>query len=207
GSLPLKLQGKLLRTLQEKEIERLGGNKLISVDVRIIAASNCDLRKEIEKGNFRQDLFYRLNVVPIHIPPLRERKEDIVLLIDHCINKFNREFGKDIEGMSKVGLSYLLNYDWPGNIRELENIIKAAVALSEKPLIWLEDIPFKISLTGKTAIENTIKADYSLNQAEKEHILRVLNMCRWNKSKTAKLLKISRPRLDRKIEEYKLKKP
>ncbi|MEK7338853.1 MAG: sigma-54 dependent transcriptional regulator, partial [candidate division NC10 bacterium] len=131
GGLRLDLQAKILRALQEREIERVGGSRTIKIDVRVIAASNRDLKKAVEEGVFRDDLYYRLNVVPIYLPPLRQRKDDIPLLVDHFLAKYNREFNRKVKGFSAGATAALYEYDWPGNVRELENVIERAVALAK----------------------------------------------------------------------------
>ena len=146
GTLKAELQAKLLRVLQEREIERVGGTRRIGLDVRIIAATNADLKRAVATQTFREDLYYRLNVVPIAVPPLRSRREDVGLLVDHFIAKYNRQFGKRIAGVSAEALAALTDYDWPGNVRELQNIIERSVALVESPLIQIGDLPVEITL-------------------------------------------------------------
>lgn len=193
SSLPIKLQGKLLRALQEREIERLGGNKLIPVDVRIIAASNRDLHKEISKGNFRQDLFYRLNVVPVNLPPLRARKEDIPLLAGHFINLFNGEFGKKIKGLKPDAMERLCRYDWPGNVRELQNLMERLVVLSKKGYIDENKLPKEI--LGEDGGEQGFSdLDYkSANRRfEAAFIKKALEKSGGSKSKAARLMGVHR---------------
>jgi DNA-binding NtrC family response regulator len=141
ASLPLAMQGKLLRVLQEKEIERVGGVKTIPIDVRIISATNTDLKKAVAEDKFRKDLFFRLNIIPIQIPPLKERREDIPLLLEHFLGIYNREFGKKIRGFSREALEVLRNYFWPGNVRELQNLIERLVVLTRADLIGGEHLP------------------------------------------------------------------
>jgi len=145
GTLPLSMQAKLLRALQEKTIERVGGNASIKIDVRIIAATNADLKRAVENGKFREDLYYRLNVIPILIPPLREREEDILLLAGYFLKKFNLEFGKNIKGFSEEAAKLLLEYRWPGNVRELENLIERLVVLGKEERISVGSMPSDIS--------------------------------------------------------------
>lgn len=145
GSLPLALQGKLLRVLQEKEIERIGGVRPIPIDARIISATNANLQKAVNEDKFRKDLFYRLNVIPINIVPLRERREDIPILIDHFITIYNAEFNRKIRRVAKTAMQLFIQYDWPGNVRELQNIIERLVALGKRDLITLEKIPKEIT--------------------------------------------------------------
>jgi DNA-binding NtrC family response regulator len=144
GEIPIEMQVKLLRVLQESEFERVGGIKTIKVDVRLVTATNRDLLHEIEQGGFREDLFYRLNVVPIHIPPLRERREDIPLLVEHFITKFNDRLKKQITGISTAAIACLTAYEWPGNIRELENLMERTMLFCEGPEIQARELPPEI---------------------------------------------------------------
>src|SRR5208282_1861014 len=147
------IQVKLLHVLQDRQFERLGGTKTLKVDVRVIAATNQDLRAALEQGTFRQDLYYRLNVVPISIPPLRERKEEIPYLVDYFIARFAREAGKTLAGITSPALKLLMDFHWPGNVRELENIIERGVALSSGTVIDVGDIHLDVSPPGHTAAE------------------------------------------------------
>ncbi|HYL81454.1 MAG TPA: sigma-54 dependent transcriptional regulator, partial [Candidatus Acidoferrum sp.] len=141
GSMRLDLQAKILRALQEREIERVGGTRTIKIDVRVIAATNRELKKAVEDGTFREDLYYRLNVIPITLPPLRQRRDDIPLLVEHFIAKYNREFNRKVKGFSAGATAALYQYEWPGNVRELENIIERAVTLGRGPAIQPSDLP------------------------------------------------------------------
>src|SRR5262249_24859712 len=144
GSLRIDLQAKLLRALQQREVERLGGTRTIPVDVRVIAASNVDLKEATRTRAFRCDLFYRLHVLPLGVAPLRARKDDIPLLVEHFVKKYSREFKKDVRGVSRSALPALAAYHWPGNVRELENIIERSVALATRPVILMEDLPLEL---------------------------------------------------------------
>jgi DNA-binding NtrC family response regulator len=146
GSLRLDLQAKLLRALQEREIERLGGVRAIPVDVRILAATNVNLKNAVKARTFREDLYYRLNVVPVHVPPLRERREDIGSLVQYFVRKIARECGRDVRGVSAGALEVLTRYDWPGNVRELENVLHRAVVLARGPVIQLQDVPLDVAM-------------------------------------------------------------
>ncbi|HEY3309903.1 MAG TPA: sigma 54-interacting transcriptional regulator [Desulfuromonadaceae bacterium] len=176
GEMPLELQTKLLRVLQDGEFERLGSPRTIKVDVRIIAATNRNLEEEIRTGRFRDDLFYRLNVFPITIPPLRKRKDDIALLVNHFIAKFNNKTGKHISTVSSETLQLLQNYHWPGNVRELESVIERAVITSPGSTLQLLD--HFDSRPPQTAGEE-IKEVKALDELEREHILRVLQKTAW----------------------------
>jgi len=175
------------------------------VDVRIIAATNRDLKKAIEEGKFREDLYYRLNVISILIPPLRERKEDIPLLVDHFTEKFNIEMKKEIEGISPEALNIAMEYDWPGNVRELENTIERAIVVTKGNLIKAEDLGVHIR-KGKEDASGGIQADKSLKSMEREHILRVLIENDWNILRSAEILSIDRVTLYNKIKKYELKR-
>jgi transcriptional regulator with PAS, ATPase and Fis domain len=151
GELNKDMQAKLLRVLQEREFERIGGNQIIKVDVRIIAATNRDLEEMVQRGDFREDLYYRLNVVPIFLPSLRERREDIPMLAEHFLKKLSQELGKDVTRITRRAMKYLLSYDWPGNVRELENVVERAINLTDDNVIDVDDLPTYI--TG-LSIEN-----------------------------------------------------
>src|SRR5579864_7949900 len=151
GDVPAPIQVKLLRVLQEREFERLGGTRTIKVDVRLIAATNKDLRAALEQGTFREDLYYRLNVVPIDIPPLREHKEDVPDLVNHFLVRFTRENGKQVQEITPEALKLLMDYHWPGNVRQLENTVERAVALSADPVIHVEDISLDSGVLGRAA--------------------------------------------------------
>ncbi|MBA7512632.1 Transcriptional regulatory protein ZraR [subsurface metagenome] len=200
GDLPLSTQVKLLRVLQEFTFERLGSNTTIKVDVRLITATNQDLEKKISDGTFRKDLYYRLNVIAIVIPPLKTRKEDIKPLVEHFINKFSCRCNKKIMGISKQGLNKLLRYDWPGNIRELENIIERAVVLCRSTLLESGDFPLK------TEFDKRINDIESLHEVEKEHIKMILKKTDYSLSEAAKRLGIHRNTLRLKMKEYGLKR-
>ncbi len=194
GTLRVDLQAKLLRVLQEREIERVGGTRSIKLDVRIIAATNANLKQAVRDRTFREDLYYRLNVVPLTVPPLRERREDIPLLVDHFVRKYSREFGKTVRGVSPGALPVLLDYDWPGNVRELENIIERSVALATGPVISLRDLPLDLALPDAAARSD--EPGLSLREArerfERQFILRVLEGVDWNQSRAARLLGLHR---------------
>lgn len=173
GEMPLELQVKLLRVLQEGELERIGNPMTIKVDVRVIAATNRDLLIEIDKGNFRQDLYYRLNVFPIKVPPLRDRKEDIKYLVHQFVSKTGKRIGKSIEKVPKKIISELKAHNWPGNIRELENVIERAVITSSGNELALSNIFFK------TDVQTDAEFEGSLEQVEKKYILQTLESCGW----------------------------
>ena len=199
GEMSANIQVHLLRVLEEKEFTRVGGNEPLRVDVRVISATNKDLRKAIEKQEFREDLYYRLNVVNIELPPLRERKEDIPLLAEHFLNKFASENRKEITGFSTDTVEFLLDYDWPGNVRELENAIERAVILAKDSIITIADLPQKkISPAYSTAQRKNLK------EVEKEHILNILRETGENYSQAARILGISRMTLYKKAREYDL---
>jgi transcriptional regulator with PAS, ATPase and Fis domain len=204
GDLSNVAQAKTLKAVEEKKFERLGGERSISADFRIISATNRDLEKDIEDERFRSDLYYRLNEICLNIPPLRDRKEDIPLLANHFIKEFNKQFDRNIKGLSNIVLAYLMKHDWPGNVRELRSLIKSSVLLANRETIWLEDMSFKIELNRREILQHS-EEHLSLKYAEKLHILKVLNYTRWQKNEAVRLLRISRPTLDKKIKEYGLK--
>ncbi|KAA5532342.1 response regulator [Taibaiella lutea] len=175
GEMGLDMQSKLLRVLQEKEMERVGGSVSIKVNVRIIAATNRNLEKEVAEGRFRLDLYYRINVFPIQLPPLRDRKEDLILLVRHFIKQYNKRTGKDIKHVSDTALQSLMAYHWPGNIRELENLIERSILLSKSDVI--EDIPLPAIKDIKTKLQDEDWYVKTIEENEREHILAVLNKC------------------------------
>lgn len=201
GEINPSVQIKILRVLQEKAFERVGGQETINVDVRIIAATNRVLEEEVKKGTFREDLYYRLNVIHIHVPPLRERKDDIPLLVASFLEEFAVENGKNIKGIDSQAKSAIYNYNWPGNIRELRNCIESAVVMCSGEEIKLEDLPPTVSKSAGDQSIN-IPANATLDEAEKIIILQTLAANKNNKSKTADLLGIGRKTLHRKLEEY-----
>ena len=201
GEIDQSIQIKILRVLQEKTFERVGGEETIEVDVRLISATNKDLKSEIENGNFREDLFYRLNVVNIHVLPLRERKEDIPLLSSAFLEEFCKENQKDIEGIDQKARSALYNYSWPGNIRELRNCIESAVVMCKSNVIKLEDLPANIAENSDNNVIR-INPGTSLQDAEKAIIQFTLNHSKGNKTRTAEILGIGRKTLHRKLNEY-----
>lgn len=204
GDIDLKAQVDLLRFFQERNFRRLGGHEEIRVDVRIIAATNRDLKKLISEGTFRDDLYYRINVFTITIPPLRDRIEDIPLLVNHFIEKYRIETAKKIEKISEPAMEMLLNYNWPGNVRELENAIEHAIVVTQGTVIELKALPSFIYQDEPN--EKLLSASSkSLNQIEKEHIIVTLNKTKWNISKTAEILGINRVTLYRKLKEYNIK--
>lgn len=179
SELPIDIQVKLLRVLQEGEFERVGGTQTKKVDVRIIAATNRNLEKAMDDGKFRSDLYYRLNVFPIHVPSLRERVEDIEFLVNHFVDKFSRKAGKSIKSISKEALEKIKNYNWPGNIRELENIIERAVILSRGDSITLKDLPDIDNRNNQTNFDSDDKSIKTLEDLERTHILEILEECKW----------------------------
>jgi DNA-binding NtrC family response regulator len=198
-----RIQVKLLRVLQETAFERVGGNETLKVDVRVISATNTDLKKKVNEGSFREDLFYRLHVVFIEIPPLRERKEDIPLLVQHFLKEASIEHNKKIHSISPKVTEILMNHDWPGNVRELRNCIQSMVVLSKKNELNLVDLSPTIRNFQKK--ESTpLSPGVPLKEAEKNLIFTTLQSTNYNKTKTAQLLGISRRTLHRKINEYAL---
>ncbi|HZR47135.1 MAG TPA: sigma 54-interacting transcriptional regulator [Candidatus Manganitrophaceae bacterium] len=206
GEISLSTQVKLLRVVQEGEFEKVGDSRRIKVDVRIIAATNKDLKKAVEMKEFRQDLYYRLRVVPIFLPPLRERKDDIPLLVNHFIGRFSKEMGKKVTRVSPEAMKILMAYDYPGNIRELENIIEHVMVFCTGDTLQAEHLQKDIQPARPDVIGKAIEKEDPLQAMEQELILKVLNQTGWNYKKTAEKLKISRTTLWRKMKEYRLEK-
>ncbi len=202
GDMPLATQVKLLRVLQEKEFERVGGNQAVRVDVRVIAATHQDLRQLALEGRFREDLYYRLNVVHLHLPPLRERKEDIPLLVNHFIAKLNEEKGYGIRGVANQAMQILLNYRWPGNVRELENALESAMALAEGEMIEARYLPSFLFLSDARDTDYfMIPKDLRLDEIETEIIRMTLDRTGGNKTRAAQLLGIGLRTLQRKAKQ------
>ena len=202
GEMPASMQVKLLRVIQEKRILRVGGTRPIDLDIRIVAASNQDIKKACYEGAFRQDLYYRLNVVTLHLPRLSERKEDIPLLISAFIEKYNRPFGKKISRISPQALEILMRYHFPGNVRELENIIQRAIALTEGDVIDVQGLPNDLQQLEINMIDG--EGLQSLEEVEKQHIAKVLAKTGHNKNLAGKILNVPRTTLWRKMKRYNL---
>lgn len=208
GELPFPLQVKLLRVLQEEEITPLGGTGSKKVDVRVIVATSKDLAKEVEAGRFREDLYYRINVLSIHLPPLRERRGDISLLSGYFIDRFNKKLSKSVEGLSSEAMSMMMSYSWPGNVRELENVMERAVLLAPDRWITPDELPSRITASQSDLSLLYSEHTFSIKQASKQMqhnlIKKALKETGGNRTKAAKLLEISRPMLISKIKEYDL---
>ena len=211
GDLDISLQAKILRALQEREFERVGGTKAIRVNIRLIAATNKDLARAMKEGSFREDLFYRLSVIPLRIPPLRERSEDILYLAEHFLGKYNQENGKNIKGIDPEAMQALKTYDWPGNVRELENCMERAVVMAESDRIRLSDLPLalqsgRVEEAGPLGGESKKGVSWELcrpiREIEKEYILRTLEEMKGNRTRTAEVLEISVRGLHGKLKEY-----
>ncbi len=209
-----QLQVKLLRVLQEQEFERLGGMRTIKCDVRIIAATNKDLEKAVKKGTFREDLYYRLKVIPIQIPPLRERRGDIPLLVHHFLEQMNKAKKKKIRGISKEAMQILEAYDWPGNVRELENVIERMVILAESDYLTVEDLPERIARTrvslkpeASVIPDEGVSLSHAVSEYEKKLIISALEKTGWVKNRAAKLLKMNRTTLVEKIKKQGIERP
>jgi two-component system, NtrC family, response regulator AtoC len=202
GDMPLSMQVKLLRVIQENQIYRVGGNRPIGLEVRFIAATHKDLKQEVQKGRFREDLFFRLNVVQINLPSLRERREDIPLLMRYFLNYYNRKFRKSITGIDHEGREILLSYPYPGNVRELQNILERAVALAEGENLTPADLPPDLQEYSPAFPQNWS----TLAEREREYIRKVLNFTKRNFSATAKILALPKTTLWRKMKKYGLSK-
>lgn len=212
GEISFSTQAKLLRVIQEKRFERLGGNKTLEVDVRIIAATNSDLEKGIKERVFREDLYYRLNVVPIFMPALRGRKEDIPLLVEHFLSRFNKEHGKFLK-LSEQAMEFMINYNWPGNVRELENMIERIVIMTKSNVVDIKDIPLPVvsgeparisSVPSKQAIFEHYKLDSMIEDMEKSRIIDALKKTSGVKAKAARMLGITQRQLGYKMQKYKI---
>jgi two-component system response regulator AtoC len=200
GDMPPSLQVKLLRVLQEEEVRPVGGVSSRKVDVRIVAATAKDLEREAAEGRFREDLFYRINVLPVHVPPLRSRPEDIPPLVAHFVAKFNRRLNLDVEGLSPAALSACLAYDWPGNVRELENAIERAMVLSETRTVGRENL--SPALQGTEAASPGLSVKENVRALERQLIVRALEKSGGNRTHASRLLQISHPCLLSKMREY-----
>lgn len=207
GDIPLGVQTKLLRVIQEKTFERVGGEKSINVDTRIIAATSRNLSELVRQNLFREDLYYRLKVITIDLPPLRERKEDIAVLVEYFLNKANKNLHRNIKKIDPEAMDVLLSYTWKGNVRELENILTRAALLARGNVILKECLPADI-YNPSAAPKGDKREEYKikpLNEVEMNEIARALEMFNWNKGEVCRALGLTRPRLDRKIRKYKLK--
>jgi len=214
GDLPREMQVKLLRVIQDHEFERVGGLQTIKVDVRLVAATNRNLQQDVKEGHFREDLFYRLNVMPIHVPPLRERKEDIHALVSYFIDQFNRKLERQIAGVEAEVMELFRDYDWPGNIRELENLTERLVLMAKGDTIVMGDVPAElieaVEAKGETTAGDDKKSIKDLirektGDIEKQMIIRVLEECEGNISKAARQLGLSRRGLHLKLAKYNLR--
>jgi len=217
GNISLSTQAKLLRVLQEREFKPVGGTKWKKVDIRIIAATNKDLKELIKKGTFREDLFYRLNIVPIFLPPLRERREDIPLLVSHFLRKYNRERKREVKAVSPEAMEFLINYSWPGNVRELENLIERLVVISEEDIIRPEHLPPSVrgkSLPLQTEVPKSweevkkIKKKLQreiIEKIEKKFIIETLKKNNWNVTKSAKEVGMQRQNFQALMRKYNIK--
>jgi two-component system response regulator HydG len=200
--MPPTLQAKLLRVIEERTVRPLGDTSSYPIDVRIISTTNREMSKLIREGRFREDLYYRLKVIDIELPPLRNRKEDIPLIIQHFITKFNQNLKKNISGISEDALKLLLNYGWPGNVRELENVIERAITLTQGEVISPEDLPTPMAHEeDKDSTGKALREQYTVDQLEKEYIKKVLIEAGGNKSKAAQILGLDRKTLYRKLQE------
>jgi len=199
GEIPVHIQVKLLRAIESKEIKPLGSNYSVKVDVRVLSATNKNLQKEIEEGNFREDLYYRLNIIEIHLPSLSERREDIPLLVEHFIRKYNKELKRKVRGVDNETMKVLMNYQWKGEVRELENMIERAVLLCEGDYITLENLPPHASAQRFEGYPDELKA--AVRQFEKQHISAILRRVNNDKVRCAKILGIGLSSLYRKIDE------
>jgi transcriptional regulator with GAF, ATPase, and Fis domain len=202
GDLPLDIQVKLLRVLQDGRFERLGSNRTLTANIRVIAATNHDLAAMVRAGRFREDLFHRLNVFPIEVPPLRDRVSDIPLLVWRFVEEFNKRMGKSIDSIPRQTMERLKQYPWPGNVRELQNAIERAVVVGRNEVVRAEDLPLRVTQAPAAG-----PGPGSLAEAERAHVLSVLDASGWNITRAARVLDVDRVTLYNKIRKYELKKP
>jgi DNA-binding NtrC family response regulator len=209
GSLRLDLQTRLLRALQEREIERLGSGRPVPIDVRVVAATNVNLRQAVRDRAFREDLYYRLNVVPIQVPPLRQRREDIPRLVEHFVRKFARESRREVRGVSAGALDALTRYDWPGNVRELENVIHRAVVLATGPVVHLQDVPLDVAMPETVSLlaRDTLPLREACDEFERQYVVRTLERTHWNVSRTARQLGVHRNTVLAKLATWGVQRP
>jgi transcriptional regulator with PAS, ATPase and Fis domain len=198
SSINLEIQAKLLKAVEEKSISKVGDHRVVKVDVRLVSATNRELPKAITKGLFREDLFFRLNVVSIHMPPLRDRKEDIPLLAEHFLKIFSRREGKAVEGFSSDAMEALMGYGWPGNVRELENTIERLIVFARDEVITCQDLAYSNTDLCRTVSTEPVR----LKEIEREHIMKVLARVNGNKTQAAELLGIDRKTLRTKLKQY-----
>jgi len=200
GTMPMHLQTKLLRVLQEQEVEKVGSTRPVKLDVRVISATNINLEEEVKKGNFREDLFYRLNVIPIVIPPLRSRAEDVLPLTKHFIDKCCKEMKRSMMTVSKEALQTLELYQWPGNVRELENVVERIIALTDGDVISMQDIPANIREQVMTKVtDRGVDLTRTINEIEKQMITEALSLTKGVKAQAAAMLKLNRTTLVEKM--------
>ena len=205
GTLKAELQAKLLRVLQEREIERVGGTRPVKIDVRVIAATNVDVKQAVARGAFREDLYYRLNVVPIEVPPLRERIEDLPLLVEHFVRQYGQQFGKRVQGLSPEALTALSEYRWPGNVRELQNVVERCVVLADGPQIELNDLPLDVLIPDhriRVRKANRLPLKDATEAFEHQIVLQVLERVKGNQSEAARILGVHRNYLKRLLERW-----
>ncbi|HEY5621919.1 MAG TPA: sigma-54 dependent transcriptional regulator [Pontiella sp.] len=202
SEIDASVQVKILRALEERQIERVGGDTPVDVDTRLIAATNRDLKSMVEEGDFREDLFYRLYVVVITLPPLRERQDDILLLLNHYLAVFNEENGKQIEGFTPAAYEMLSGYNWPGNIRELRNLVERMVVLARGRMLDVKDIPSQVREAAGAGTEIRIDAELTVDEMEKRMVIQALEKTGGNRTKAAEKLGISRRTLHRKLNQY-----
>ena len=206
GELSPRAQAKLLNVIEERTLTRVGGETQVKTDARLIVATNSDLRHQVKERRFRGDLFFRLSELAIHLPTLRDRREDIPELVAHFISQLNNELGKQVRRVSDAALAQLIKYEWPGNVRELRNVIKSGIATASHDAVWIEDLPLTIEITGQETRPGSDDLP-TLEEVERRHIEKVLLAVRWKKVTASKLLGITRATLDRKIAKHKLSKP
>jgi transcriptional regulator with GAF, ATPase, and Fis domain len=202
GEIGPEVQVKLLRVLQERQFERVGGSETLEVNVRVIAATNRDLEAGVREGTFREDLYYRLNVVPVVLPPLRERKEDVPSLVERFLEQYSGEMGRNVTAVSGEAMELLMAYSWPGNVRELQNLVERMVVVADGPVILPQHLPPE--LRGGQGAKSVVRsgAFLSLAEIERQHVEAALERCEWNQSEAARALEITRAQLRHRIKQY-----
>jgi two-component system response regulator HydG len=202
GEISLPTQVILLRVIQEKKFERVGGEETLSTDARIIAATNKDLKQAMSRGSFREDLYWRLNVISMHVPPLRERREDIPQLVTNFVQHYNNKLGKSFKSFSSQAMNLLFSHHWPGNVRELENVVERSMVLARGDVIREDDLPPELRDQERSICES--RSAKSLDLMERDHVSAILDECGWNKYRAAKLMGISRSTLYSKMKKHRL---
>lgn len=202
NTLSQNLQVKLLRVLQERVVRRVGGRENITIDIRLVSASNLDLEEAVKRGEFRQDLFYRLSVVPVRLPDLKDRREDIPLLVNHFLQKFAQQHGEPVRRFSSEAMRLLMTHSWPGNVRELENAVEHALTMGGGDILTMDDLPSSVTSPERDIVEEAVLDNVSLAEVERRYIIKILEKMGGHQIKTAQILGIDRRTLYRRLRQY-----